>query len=872
MTPRRIEALLLTLAALFVVTGAVVLHLTAPLEALKLWHLAALVGVWTVVWGATYLLLRARLPEGDLLILPPVALMTGWGLLLLARVAPNFLPRQIFWLVIGSTALCTVALLPRLSRWLRRYRYTFLFGGLALLAATLAFGVNPSGYGARLWLGLFGFYFQPSEILKVLLVVYLAAYLTDRRELPGEGGLRLWPAVLGPMLLMVGLALILLAWQDDMGAALLYYLTFLALIYLAWGRWQHVLIGVLLFLPIAVAGSLLSSQVALRVGIWLDPWAPEQADRAFQILQSLFAQAAGGLLGQGPGLGRPYLIPAVHTDFVYASLVEEYGTVGALGLLALMAFFVQRGLRLASRSKSPFEALLGGGLAALLAIQTWVIVAGNVKLIPITGVTLPFLSYGGSSLVTTMLIVGLLLNFTAPHPLPLALSLPTKRSLPPLRRMVIRLSTALMLLLGSAALATGTWTVVRAEALRAYPTNAQRILDELQIRRGRILDRRGQLLADITVDDEGFVDRIYPVPEAAPVLGYATLDYGTAGIEDTCAAALRGEVDRSPWEGVMDGLLHRPVEGRTVRLTLDARLQQEAQALLAQREGAIVLIDARTGEILALASAPTYDPALVEERWEALRDDPGSPLLNRATQALAQPGAALETIILSALFEEGSAPPPPPLPLDEPVRVDDARLTCREEPGGESWADALRAACPAPFAKVAVDTLDEGPLERAFFRWGLTRAPSIGIPTISSDWNDLEFDPALESIGQGSLLITPLQLAGVAATLGNGGVRPPLHLIDSEQRGCVTTAQGLGTPVIDAETAAILREMWSPYGSAIGHLSTALAGPERQLAWFVGLNSATVPRYAIAVMLENPAASEDAASIGSRLLQRAVAP
>ncbi|MFP4343270.1 MAG: FtsW/RodA/SpoVE family cell cycle protein [Anaerolineales bacterium] len=871
MTTRRAESLLPILAALFVLIGAVVLHLTEPMEALELWHLVALVAVWSSVWGGSYALLRARLPESDLLILPPVALMTGWGLLLLARVAPNFLPRQLFWLVIGSVALCTIALLPRLSRWLRRYRYTFLFGGLALLAATLAFGVNPSGYGARLWLGLFDFYFQPSEILKVLLVVYLAAYLTDRRELPREGGLRLWPAVLGPMLLMVGLALILLAWQDDMGAALLYYLTFLALIYLAWGRWQHVLAGISLFVPIAVAGGLLSSRVALRVGIWLDPWAPEQADRAFQILQSLFAQAAGGLLGQGPGLGRPYLIPAVHTDFVYASLVEEYGTVGALGLLALMAFFVQRGLRLASRSKSPFEALLGGGLAALLAIQTWVIVGGNTKLIPITGVTLPFLSYGGSSLVTSMLIVGLLLNLTAPHPLPLALSLPTKRNLPPLRQMVIHLSTALILLFASAAAATGTWTVVRAEALRAYPTNAQRILEELQIRRGRIVDRRGQVLADIRVDADGFVERIYPVPEAAPVLGYATLDYGTAGIEDACEAALRGEVDRSPWQAVVDGLLHRPAEGRTVRLTLDARLQQEAQALLAHRQGAAVLVDARTGEILALASAPTYDPARVGETWEALRDDPGSPLLNRATQALAQPGASLETVVLSTLLEAENVPAPP-LPLEESVSVDGMSLTCRQAPGEESWSAALRAACPAPFAEAATTYLETGELGQAFSRWGLTRAPRVGIPTVSSDWNDLEMDPALESIGQGSLLVTPLQMAGVAAALGNGGVRPPLHLIADEQRGCVATTQGAGRPVVEPAIATTLRQMWAPYGSAIGHLSTALAGPERELTWFLGLNSATVPRYAVVVMLENPVTSADAASIGSRLLQRAVAP
>ncbi len=862
--------LLMGLAALFVLVGAVNLYCAAPTAALTPWRLLGLVGGWTLAWGSGYAVLRTRLPHSDLLLLPPVALLTGWGLLLLARLAPGFLVRQVVWLLLGMAALCATALWPRLPRFLRRYRYSLLGGGLLLLSATLIFGVNPSGQGARLWLGAHGFYFQPSELLKLLAVSYLASYLADRREVLGEPGPHLWPAVLGPLLLMIGLALVLLAWQEDLGAALLFYLTALALLYLAWGKIVHVVLGLFLFAPVAVAGAKLSSRVALRVSIWLNPWAPEQADRAFQILQSLFALAAGGLMGEGLGQGHPTLIPAVHTDFVYAALVNEFGLVGALGLLAVLAFLVQRGLRLAQRSKSPFESFLAGGISALIGIQSWVIIAGNAKLIPITGVTLPFLSYGGSSLVTLMAAIGLLLNLSAPHPLPLSLSLPHVRTVAPLRRTAGRLGMVLLTLLASVAVGTGSWTVLRTAELRSYPTNPNRILAELRIRRGRIVDRRNTPLADIHITEDGFVERTYPLPEAAPVVGYATLEYGTGGIEATCDAALRGDVGRAPWQMLWDGLLHEDPQGHSVALTLDARLQQTAQRLLAGQRGAAVLVDAHTGEVLALASAPTYDPASVAGVWESLRDDPDAPLLNRATQSLVQPGASLETIVLSVMLQEAE-PPPPAAPVTAPVTVNGTALTCRDTPAGDTWNAALSAACPAPFA-AAGTTLGITRLQDTFAAWGLTAAPDFELPTVAAEWNAAQTDAAQEAIGQGSLLVTPLQMAGVVATLGNEGARPPLHLLTQTQPGCARPPLPQPTPVIEPELAAQIRSQWPTWGDAIGHLGTALAGPDRELSWFLGLNSAHISRYAVVVLLENPPHVEDAAMIGVRLLQESVAP
>ncbi len=865
------RGLLMGIPACFVILGAVTLYFAAPTPALTPWHLVALVLGWGLAWGASSTLLRKRLPSADLFILPVVSLLTGWGLLVLARLAPSFLLRQILWLGISCGALCVVALLPTLPRLLRRYRYTVLAAGLLLLGATFFFGVNPSGYGQQLWLGGYGIYYQPSELLKLLLVIYLASYLSDRRDMLQQksGGRALWMATLGPMLMMVGLALLLLGWQQDLGGALLFYLTFVAMLYLAWGKGWHVAVSLLLFAPVAVAGYMLSSRVALRVSIWLNPWTPEQADRAFQILQSLFALSAGGLFGEGLGQGLPTLIPAVHTDFVYAALVEEFGLTGAVGLTILLGLLIYRGIVLAQKAEAPFESLLAGGIAALFAIQTWVITGGNAKLIPITGVTLPFLSYGGSSLLTVFVATGLLLNLSAPHPEPITLSLVTPNT-PPLQKTAGRLGRALLLLLTSVVIITGVWSVLRADELRSYLTNPRRILAESRIQRGRILDRNSILLADITVDEAGYVTRTYPVPEAAPVVGYTTLQYGDAGIEAACDARLRGETGRTPWQNIQAGLLHQVPIGREVRLTIDARLQQTAQQLLKDYQGAAVLVDARTGEILALAASPIYDPSTVEENWESLYDAPDAPLLNRATQGLAQPGAILQTVLLEAALQE-SASSTPEQSLVAPVIINGETLTCAQIPTDNTWKSALTAGCPVPFAALGTQ-LGMAHLAENFALWGLTDAPVLEIPAVAAEWDPTSADVLREAVGQGNLLVTPLQMVSVAATVGNGGERTTLQLLAKPLAGCTTPATADSIRVTTTEIAAQILDLWPRYGEVVGHIGDALAGPNRTQTWFIGLNSAKVPRYAVAVLIDNAPQRQIPAQIGKQLLEQAVNP
>lgn len=410
--PPFVERVLLVVAALFVAVQTVALSLVdsgrvAPARLL-------VPGVWLLLMAAAHIVLGRFRPRHDPFLLPVFAMLTGWGLVLQDRLAPNFLLRQTAWVAVGTALLLVVAVLPRTLQPLRQYRYTVLVFGLILLALTFVFGVNPSGYGAALWLPvplLGSIYFQPSELLKLLFVFFFASYFADRglvyRDSIGRGRWAFVP-YLAPLLLMWGFCVLLLVWQRDLGAATLFFILFLALLYVATGQRAYVLGGFVMLLAAGVIGYVAFDVVALRVDAWLNPW-PDYDDRAFQIVQSLYALAAGSVGGSGIGQGFPDYIPVVHSDFVLAAITEEWGLIGALALIVCFALLTQRGLRIALLARRAFPMYVTVGITVLLSAQTLLIMGGVAKLVPLTGVTLPFVSYGGSSMVLGSVMVGLLL-------------------------------------------------------------------------------------------------------------------------------------------------------------------------------------------------------------------------------------------------------------------------------------------------------------------------------------------------------------------------------------------------------------------------------------------------------------------------------
>jgi cell division protein FtsW (lipid II flippase) len=375
----------------------------------------------------------------DEVLLPAVGLLGGIGLLLAERLPQDLVVQQVgpavlglaslqlVWLVLALGIAVVVAITVRSDRWLRLYKYTWAASGLGLLALTFVLGTDVNG--TRLTLDLGPVSGQPSELLKVILVVFFAAYLAENRVLLADarvrvvGRLTVPPApYLLPAGLMLALALGIVVIQRDLGAAMLFYAVFLCLFYLATGSKVDVVLGIALFLVGFVLLALVFPHVRDRVATWLDPWA-DPLGTGYQTIQALHAFARGGLLGTGLGAGLPTVggqlpIPAVHTDFPLAALGEELGMAGVLAVLGCYLVVVARGLRIAAAAADDVRALLCAGLALVIGVQAAIIAAGNLKLIPLTGITLPFISYGGSSLLVNGLIVGLLLAFSDRGPVP----------------------------------------------------------------------------------------------------------------------------------------------------------------------------------------------------------------------------------------------------------------------------------------------------------------------------------------------------------------------------------------------------------------------------------------------------------------------
>lgn len=416
LAPARVERALLLLAGVFLAANTLALSLNGSPG--RDWLPLA---VWIVCAVAGHLWLSRRMHWRDPLIFPLAMFMSGWGLLIIERLTPFFAERQMLWLAIGVLAMMTVASLPGLLRSLRAYRYTLLLFGLALLVATILLGTNPSGQAGapELWLGFGAFFVQPSEILKIILVVFLASYLGEQypmlRALQTRTGRRisgLSPRILGPIFAMWGLSVVILIWQRDLGTATLFFIVFLLLLYVASGFTWLLAGGAVLIIIAGVVAYTLFDVVQLRVDIWLNPW-PEADNRAFQIVQSLFAFASGGVFGAGIGRGSPGFIPVVHSDFIFAALAEEWGLLGVIALIVSVAILVTRSLRVAAQlSRKPYLSLLATGFSILIAVQSLLIVGGVLKLIPLTGVTLPLMSYGGSSLVANFIMLGVLLRLS----------------------------------------------------------------------------------------------------------------------------------------------------------------------------------------------------------------------------------------------------------------------------------------------------------------------------------------------------------------------------------------------------------------------------------------------------------------------------
>lgn len=368
---------------------------------------------------AIYLFVRIWLPHSDVLLLPIVTLLTGLGLVLIFRLTyniegvENLATTQAIWILVGSAAMLFVVLFFRNYEWLFEYKYMFALGAFVLILLTF----TPLGYevnGARLWVSLGPISFQPSEFARIALVIFFAGYLAEKRDVMKVTsssflGIQIPPLkYFGPVSAIWAASLLLLVFEKDLGSSLIFFSVPLLMLYVATGRIAYVLLGGVLFAVGAFLAYLLFGHVQLRVATWLNPWQDPNGD-GFQIVQSLFNIADGGIFGAGLGAGFSQTIPEVHTDFIFATIASELGLVGAVVVLLAFLIFVYRGIKISMLAADDASKLLAFGLTSMFAIQTLVIVGGATKAIPLTGITLPFVSYGGSSVVGNFLLTAMLL-------------------------------------------------------------------------------------------------------------------------------------------------------------------------------------------------------------------------------------------------------------------------------------------------------------------------------------------------------------------------------------------------------------------------------------------------------------------------------
>ncbi len=793
---------LVMLAVAFMVTQGLVLTLAPAVRArswavpLRFSHWVGIL-IWLVALLALHHLQEQRLAARDRFLLPICGLLSGWGILTIWRLDASFGQRQALWFALTAGLVAWLG-----SKWgdlgvLRRYRSVLLAAGLVLTALTIVLGTSPTGIGPRLWLGCCGVYLQPSEPLKLLMVVYLAAYLSDQVDLKG----RLFPMLI-PTLVIAGIALLLLLVQRDLGSASILIMLFTIMLYTGTGR-KRVLLATFITLGLAaVVGNSFVDIVHSRLESWMNPWL-DPSGRSYQIVQSLLAVANGGILGRGLGLGSPGLVPVAHSDFIYTAIAEENGLAGSLALLALFGMLFTRGLMTSVQAADRFHRLLAAGLTAYLGIQTLLIVGGDLRMLPLTGVTLPFVSYGGSSLVTSAVAAAMLITIS---------SRPTRPS--PSSALGIQIAAIAGILgvglLGSGALQTW-WSVVRGPDLLSRTDNPRRSIADRYVVRGSLLDRN-EVAINQTQGNTGELARVYWYPGLSPVVGYTHPVFGQAGLEASLDEYLRG-LQGNPtssliWEELVYGT---PPPGLDVRLTLDLRLQQVADTALGDQRGAVVLMNAQTGEILVMASHPAFDANALDELGPALSVQADTPLLNRATQGTYQVQNAL-------------------LPMITAARLD------------------------SPEADVA----------SIYRSLGLYAAPEIRMTV----------GPPYTGNGITDPRVSPLQMGLAAASLSNAGLRPAPRIasaIRSPLQGWVVLPQlGKSVPVFSAGAATSAALDYAAEKAGFWQWRSTLESEGRTLTWFLaGSQPGGQGTPLVVIVLLEDGSAATATQIGTDLLSAA---
>ena len=816
-----------------------------------------------VAFVAAHIAIRLLAPGADPAILPLVFIISGIGITFVTRLAPEDAMGQVVWLFVSVAAMvATLILIPNLDR-LADYKFTLGLTGVALLLMPAIFGTEI--YGSKLWIRIGGFSFQPGEIAKILIVLFLAAYLSENRELLSASSHKVGPftlprlRMLTPMLVMWGMCLVVVVFERDLGSAVLFFTLFVVMLYVATGRIGYVLVSLAL---LAIGGALsykFFSHVRVRFQIWLDPFA-DPSGSGLQIVQSIYSLADGGLVGSGIGKGMPTLIPVVKSDFIFSAVAEEMGLLGGAAVLLLFMLLAVRGLTTAARAKSDMSAFTAVGLTTALSFQAFLIVGGVTKLLPLTGVTLPFMSQGGSSLLSSFIVIGLLLRAgdegtgrtalpsgdgTSASPSPL-LAPGSTGGAPVVQGKHARahfglgtseggvlgrvalgnrltLLVTFFTLLFAALIANLTYIqVIKASYYQQLPNNNHTIARSAYVQRGAILTSDGVTLAESLKQADGTYVRTYPQGSlAAHTVGYVSTQYGATGVEASMNDSLTGHADYSNWQNALYSLAGVNQPGNSVVLTINSQIQQAAEEALEGHVGSIVVLDPTTGAVLAKASSPTFSYNDISTILST--GDSSGELVDRSCASLYTPGSTFKVVTLSAALDSGAATLDSS--IDAPARINiggaDVTNVSDEDFGTTTLRNAFTHSSNTAFGQLAVHVGASTLVDYAkAFGYGTTLGQDFHVtaslmPDASemTEW-ETAWAGAGQPVGQHSSPAGPqttvMQNAVVAAAIANNGVVMSPYLVDhvlSPEGVTITTTKprSLGQAVT-AETAQQVKE------------------------------------------------------------------
>lgn len=914
MTRRNLELALLVIGAPVVILLFAMLALNQG-ESISVNSLGVPLGIFGA-FLVSHLAVRRFAPEADPAILPIVFVLAGIGICFVTRLAPDLAVNQVAWLFVGVGAMVGVLALSRNIEKVANYKYTFMLLGIALLLSPMIPGLGQEILGSRIWLHIGSFSFQPGEVAKIAIVLFLAGYLSTNREMLSVFTMKVGPLhvpdlrTLLPMLVMWVVALLVVVFEKDLGSALVFFFVFLAMLYAATGKKTYLVVGIGLIAVGFLGAWGTFSHVQTRVANWLDPFADAQG-AGYQMVQALYSIVDGDIFGRGIGNGLAVQIPVVESDFIFASIAEETGLLGASGVLLLYVSLAIRGYVTASRAKSDFSSFMCVGLTTIIVLQAFIIVGGVTGLIPLTGLTLPFISQGGSSLLASFISVGFLLRCgdeATGVSEEMANATVTINNNSVLGRVSLgrRLTHSIIAFGLLFSLLVGNLTqlmVVNAAEYQSMPGNNHTLAKKARIQRGTITTADNVVLAESVKNDDGTYSRVYPAGSlASQVVGYQSNQYGTSGIESTQDEALTGTTNHATWLDVLNQEAGITTAGNSVELSLNSTVQSAAQKALEGYTGACVVMNPKTGAVLAMASSPTYNAADFESVIKSAAqkaDGSTSSLVNRATQSLYAPGSTFKIVSLATALENNVATPETTFTSPGEITIGGGKVTNFDsnDYGTLTLRRATELSSNTAFAqlglKIGATTLVSGAEKFGFgtnLKFDLPTATSLmADPKTLSDW-ELAWAAIGQPVGDDAVVgpqATVLQMAMAGSAIANDGTVMNPYLVQSiynanGERSFTATPSVL-SQAVSAETATRVRDVLKGVvnngtGTAAqiqgvqvaGKTGTAETGKELDDSWFVGMAPADDPKVVIAIVLEQDGTEGDGAAKAQNVLKTAL--